>query len=104
MDDVEQALQDKMTIYGRSFALEVDKPSPPPWTGADGAETASSEYSLDLKTNLLLDGASWEWWRELLVGLGNELLPKAGVTRMRLRKPPSLTLPASLFILNLTSL
>ena len=60
MVDVEQVLQDEMTIYGRSFGLEVDAPSPPPWTGVDGAETASSEYSLDLKSNSLLDGAGWK--------------------------------------------
>ena len=60
MVDVEQVLQDEMRIYGPSFASEVDAPSTPLWTGVDGAETASSEYYLDLKTNLSFDGAGWK--------------------------------------------
>lgn len=107
MADVEQVLQDEMTICGPSFALEVDAPSPPPWTGVDGTETASSEYSLDLKTNLLLDGAGWKWWRELLVGLGgmNVRNKKKTPRSKRLLPMYHLARPASLFqphILSLT--
>ena len=54
MADCEQVLQEEMRICEPSFTLEVDAPVPSPWTGADGAERPSSEFSLDLKTALLL--------------------------------------------------
>ena len=56
MADCEQVLQEEMRIYEPSFTLEVDAPVPSPWTGADGAETPFSEYSLYFKTTFCSDG------------------------------------------------
>ena len=83
MGDSRQVWGDEMTIYGPSCAFGVGTPIPPPWTGADGVEPTSSEYSLHFKTTLVLrwvlSFVYFRWCGVELLGVVDRL-PWAGLS------------------------